>query len=119
MGAVFPSLLDRLLAALEAAQVALRSEHADQTVQGREALDESFAVLGALYATLDAGSHPELSDYLQTVYDRCLQRIGEARPGCCEGLTMAIVLLKQVRRAERVANEGQNRQSSRACAIAV
>jgi flagellin-specific chaperone FliS len=94
MGTAFPLLLGRLLVALDAAQGAQTPE------AGREALDEAFAVLGALYATLDSGRHPELSAYLQSAYDRCLKLIGEARPGRCEGLTAVITLLRHVQRAE-------------------
>ncbi len=102
MGAAFPSLLNRLVAALEAAHLALQS---GQSEEGNLALQHAFALLGALYATLDSGRHPELSDYLQTVYDRCLQRIGEARPGRCDGLRVAIVLLRQIGSAERGAHD--------------
>jgi flagellin-specific chaperone FliS len=97
MGAGFPSLVDRLLAALYAAKAALQ---AGATGAGRIALDEAFAALGALYATLDSKRHPELSAYLQFVYDGCLQSIGGATPGHWSGLSSAITLLHHVRRAE-------------------
>jgi flagellin-specific chaperone FliS len=94
MGAAFPSMLDRLVSALNAALVACSAK------AGREALDEAFGVLGALYASLDSGRHPELSAYLQFVYDGCFRSIGEASAGRCEGLTSAITLLGHIRRAE-------------------
>jgi flagellin-specific chaperone FliS len=102
MGAAFPSLLDRLVAALESAHGALG---AGQSKEGLRVLGEAFGLLGALYATLDSGAHPELSDYLQSVYDRCLQSIGEAGPGRSEGLAVPIVLLRQIRTAERGARD--------------
>jgi flagellin-specific chaperone FliS len=116
MGTAFPFLLDRLLVALDAAQRASSIE------AGRDALDQAFAALGALYATLDSGRHPELSAYLQSAYDRCLQRIGEARPGQCEGLTSVITLLRHLQRAEEGAQRNAwpgDRPSSMAGALAV
>ena len=100
MGAAFSSTLDRLLAALEAARVAF---WASATEAGRRALDEAFAILGALYASLDSRRHPEMTAYLQFVYDACLQHIGGAGPGRCEGLTSAIALLSPLQRAEETA----------------
>jgi hypothetical protein len=108
MGAAFPSLLDRLVASLEAARLALGS---GQAGEGLRVLGDAFALLGALYATLDSGRHPELSDYLQSVYDRCLQSIGEAGPGRCDGLSVPIVLLQQIGIAERRAQERPGRWS--------
>ena len=93
MGAAFPSLLDRLLGALEAARSALRSGHGADL---QRVLGEAFALLGALYATLDSGRHPELSDYLQSVYDRCLLGIGEAGHGDVGELEVPLALLRQI-----------------------
>ena len=94
MGAPFPSMLDRLLSVLDAAV------RADTVEAGRRALDEAFALLGALYAALDPGRHPELSAYLQSAYDGCLRHIGEARPGRCGGLAAAITLIRHIQSAE-------------------
>ena len=81
----------------DAAKHALQTDAAEAA---REALDEAFAVLGALYAALDSKSHPELSRHLQSAYDQCLQLIGEARPESCEGLTSAITLMRHIQSAE-------------------
>jgi flagellin-specific chaperone FliS len=105
MGAGFPSLLDRLLAALHAAKAALQADAAEAA---RAALDEAFAALGALYANLDSKRHPELSAYLQFVYDGCLQSIGGARADHHAGLSSAITLLRHLRYAE----EGASRSAT-------
>ncbi len=95
--ASFSSPIHPLLAALEVARSAL---HDGETDLGRGALDEAFAALGSLYALLDSRRHPEMSAYLQFVYDACLQHIGAAGPGRCERLTSAIDLLSELLRAE-------------------
>ena len=97
MGLAFLDLLDRLLAALEAARAALVVDAAEDA---HVALDDAFSALGTLYAILDSGDHPELSAYLQTCYDRCLQKIGDAGPGHYEGLGFAITLLRHIQRAQ-------------------
>ena len=98
MAASFPSLLDQLLAALDAARSAL--EEGATTDDGRQSLDEAFAALGALYASLDSMRHPEMTAYLQFAFDACLQHIGAAGPGRSEGLTSATALLSPLRRAQ-------------------
>jgi hypothetical protein len=100
MGAAFPSMLERLLSVLDAAV------RADTVEAGRQALDEAFALLGALYAALDPARHPELSAYLTSAYDGCLRHIGEARPGRCEGLAVVITLLRHIRDAAASARAG-------------
>jgi flagellin-specific chaperone FliS len=103
MGAGFSHLLDRLLAALRAADAALE----DQTMTlARAALDEAFASLGALYAALDSARHPEVTAYLQFVYDECFRSIGAASPQERKGLLTAITVLHQVRLAEERAQSG-------------
>ncbi|MGA7123561.1 MAG: hypothetical protein WBY94_25885 [Polyangiaceae bacterium] len=97
MAASFASPLDPLLAALDAARSALQDGATDL---GLGALDEAFGALGSLYALLDSRRHPEMSAYLQFVYDACLQHIGAAGPGRCERLTSAIELLLPLLRAE-------------------
>ncbi len=99
MGPSFPSMVNRLLAALDAA---LRADTVEAT---RAALDEAFAALGGLYAALDSGRHPDLTAYLQTAYDACLKHIGEARPGHCEGLSAAVTLLRHIQQAEECAQK--------------
>jgi flagellin-specific chaperone FliS len=119
MGAGFSSMLDRLLAALDAAKVV---QGASATEARRRALDEAFAILGALYASLDSRRHPEMTAYLQFVYDACLQHIGGAGAGRCEGLTTAIALLSALKRAEEIAQKSAgpgDRPSFIARAIAV
>jgi flagellin-specific chaperone FliS len=88
---------------LYAADAALeqRAENA-----ARAALDEAFASLGGLYAALDSSGHPELSAYLQFAYDECLRSIGGASSAHREGLTSAITMLQQVRRAKEGAQRG-------------
>lgn len=104
MGETFASLVDPLLAALDSARAALAAGPARDA--GRRLLDEAFAALGALYASLDSRRHPEMTAYLQFVFDACLQHIGAAGPGRCEGLSSAIGLLSAVRRAQEGARRG-------------
>jgi hypothetical protein len=106
MNASFPSMMNRLLAALEAAM------SADTVEATRLALDEAFGVLGALYAALDSGRHPDLSAYLLRAYDGCLRHIGEARPGQCQGLIAAITLLRHIQQAEECAQDGSGDRAS-------
>jgi flagellin-specific chaperone FliS len=119
MGTGFSSKLDRLLSALDAASAALRACATDAV---RGALDEAFDALGALYASLDSRRHPEMTAYLQSVYDACLQHIGGATPGRSDGLNSAITLLSHLRRAEEIAQKSAwpgDRPSFIARAIAV
>jgi len=119
MSATFGSMLDRLVRSLDAARVALG---ASSTEAGRRRLDEAFALLGGLYASLDSRRHPEMTAYLQFVYDACLQHIGGAGPGRCEGLASAIALLSALRRADENARSSagpEDRPSFIARAIAV
>jgi flagellin-specific chaperone FliS len=98
VGVTFSSLLDRLLDALRAADAALDRQAPDAA---RDALDEAFGSLGALYATLDSSRHPELSSCMQFVFDECLQAIGAASLTRRERLVSTIALLHQVRTAHR------------------
>lgn len=94
------SHIDVALRALRAARAALESPAPDASTA---ALADAFAAIGTLYAELDGEAGREVSLHLGAVYDSCLQRIGEARPGHGEGLQLAIELLTQVQRAEEEA----------------
>jgi flagellin-specific chaperone FliS len=94
------SHIDVALRALQAARMALTLPASDASTA---ALADAFAAIGTLYADLDGEAGREVSLHLGAVYDSCLQRIGEARPGHGEGLQLAIDLLTQVRRAEEEA----------------
>lgn len=103
MGGGLLSHIDVALRALHAARVALEQPAPDASTA---ALADAFAAIGTLYAELDGEECREVSQHLGAVYDSCLQRIGEARPGHGEGLQLAIELLTQVRRAEEDKPEG-------------
>ncbi len=100
MGGGWLSHIDGALRALQAARSALELPAPDASTA---ALADAFAAIGTLYADLDGEESREVSLHLGAVYDSCLQRIGEARPGHAEGLQLAIELLTQVRRAEEEA----------------
>jgi flagellin-specific chaperone FliS len=100
------SHIDVALRALQAARAALDSQVPDASTA---ALADAFAAIGTLYADLDGEEGREVSLHLGAVYDSCLARIGEARPGHGEGLQLAIELLTQVRRAEEDAQRVASR----------
>jgi flagellin-specific chaperone FliS len=102
MGGGLLAHIDSALRALRAARSALESSAPDASTA---ALADAFASVGTLYADLDGEESREVSLHLGAVYDSCLQRIGEARPGHAEGLQLAIELLTQVRRAEEEAKD--------------
>jgi flagellin-specific chaperone FliS len=103
MGGGLLANIDSALRALETARAALVQPGLDASLP---ALADAFATVGSLYADLDGDESREVSVHLGAVYDCCLQRIGEARPGHGEGLQAAIDLLTQVRRAEEEAQKG-------------
>jgi flagellin-specific chaperone FliS len=100
MGGGLLSNIDSALRALETARTALEQPAPEASTA---ALADAFATIGTLYADLDGDESREVTMHLGAVYDCCLQRIGEARPGHAEGLQLAIDLLTQVRRAEEEA----------------
>jgi flagellin-specific chaperone FliS len=103
--------LDRLVATLLAARTELRASGTDFSEAARTLLGDGFALLGALYARLDTGRHPELAAHLDGLYEHCFCAIGEARPGGADRLEVVIALLTNLRRAQHDARafRGQSR----------
>ena len=97
MGTDLLSRLESAVRTLEKARELLKHPAMEPN---ESALADAFAAVGALYAGLESNESREVSSHRSAVYDCCLQRIGDARPGHVDGLQLAINLLTQLRDAE-------------------